>query len=208
MMRRSMSASFLPGAYVFPGGVVDSDDAHVGSSALVTGLADEHASRLLGVASGGLSWWVAAVRECFEEAGLLIATDHVRPDRVPLSADQLHGMREALLDGSGGFADVLRAQSARIAANRIIPWSRWVTPMGGPRRFDTRFFVTSAPIASDGATHDEREMSDLRWFSPSEALADPNVVLITPTLSALRLLQRSTTVEEAIEAAQYRHEMR
>jgi 8-oxo-dGTP pyrophosphatase MutT (NUDIX family) len=205
MLRRSATASFLPGAYVFPGGVVDEIDREPEVLARLTGLSDESASALLGVPRHGLAFWVAAVRECFEESGLFLASTATQS--AHLARHDAHAAlmqsRTALLDGHHTFRDVMARHDAQVLADSIVPWSRWVTPIGGPRRFDTRFFVTAAHEAS-GLSADDREMSDLRWFGPEEALNDPDVMLITPTLSALRMLQRSRSVADAISAAKGR----
>ncbi len=196
MLRRSATASFLPGAYVFPGGVVDESDRAEQTVQRLTGLSDAHASSLLGVPRHGLAFWVAAVRECFEESGLLLAsTDPVEPALLDRS-------RTGLLDGEHGFHDVLQTHNAVIDAQAIVPWSRWITPIGGHRRYDTRFFVTAAE--DEGLSADHREMSDLRWFRPLDALRDPDVMLITPTVSALNLLARSPSATAALSAARSR----
>lgn len=197
MLRRSATASFLPGAYVFPGGVVDESDRDPDLLDRLTGLSDEQASALLGLPRFGLAFWVAAVRECFEESGLFLASS-----AMP-GADTLKQSRTALLDGHHTFRDVMKHHDAHVLAGAIVPWSRWVTPVGGPRRFDTRFFVTTAAEAR-GLSADDREMSDLRWFGPNEALNDPDVMLITPTVSALRMLQRSRSAEDVITSARSR----
>jgi 8-oxo-dGTP pyrophosphatase MutT (NUDIX family) len=219
MLRRSMAASFLPGAYVFPGGVVDAEDA-IGHPDFVSGMTDARASQLLGVTSGGLAYWVAAVRECFEEAGLLVATQRVvewRAKRVRwasaikqsplLDARRLAAHRVALLDQHVSFGQVARDESITIVADQIVPWSRWITPIGGTRRFDTRFFVTRAPVHSQIGVLDEREMTHAQWFTPDEALANPDVLLITPTQSALRLLMRFCSVDDVISGAINRAQM-
>lgn len=197
MLRRSASASFLPGAYVFPGGVVDESDHAPQVIDRLTGMSDADASTFLGLPRHGLAFWVAAVRECFEESGLLLARTSVSQH------NHLHRSRSGLLDGHHGFHDVLQSHDAIIDASSIVPWSRWITPIGGPRRFDTRFFVTSAADAGS-LSADDREMSDLRWFRPSDALQDPDVMLITPTVSALRMLARSNSAAAALSAARSR----
>jgi 8-oxo-dGTP pyrophosphatase MutT (NUDIX family) len=214
MLRRSPNASFLPGAYVFPGGVVDPEDASPDCLAAVDGLSDESAARQLGLeaGSGGLQFWVAAVRECFEESGLLLAVDRngqslsVAAAHDADFARRLESDRSHLLAGTRSFGDILIDCGATIDAQHIVPWSRWVTPIGGTRRFDTRFFVTAEPSvrATAELSFDEREMSDLRWFTPSEAIADDNVSLVTPTSSALRLLGRYGSTEVAMGAARHR----
>ncbi len=197
MLRRSATAPFLPGAYVFPGGIVDESDRAPQVIDRLTGMSDADASTLLGLPRHGLAFWVAAVRECFEESGLLLAKTDIS------QYEHLHQSRSGLLDGDHGFHDVLQRHDAIIDAESIVPWSRWITPIGGPRRYDTRFFVTAASDAG-GLSADDREMSDLRWFRPADALLDPDVMLITPTVSALRMLARSNSAAAALSAARSR----
>jgi 8-oxo-dGTP pyrophosphatase MutT (NUDIX family) len=229
MMQRSMTASFLPGAYVFPGGVVDLEDGSPECISAIEGLTDEAASRMLGMANQAdastvgahipaLAFWIAAVRECFEESGLLLAVDQdgnhlsIASAHDERLASQLAADRASLLAGSIGFGAVLQRYSATVRADEIVPWSRWITPIGGKRRFDTRFFVTSSPQVAavpsggsgGGLSFDEREMSDLQWFTPAEAIADERVVLITPTVSALRLLGRHRTSQDVLDGARQR----
>jgi 8-oxo-dGTP pyrophosphatase MutT (NUDIX family) len=214
MMRRSMSASFLPGAYVFPGGVIDDADSDPRVLARLDGLSDASASAMLGVPQDGSSFWVAAVRECFEESGLLLARPaQMARSREPLTGDvpNLSASRAALLSGVLDFRGVLDQHEVAIDGTALVPWSRWVTPIGGPRRYDTRFFVTMVEstvhpgmdMTTDLSAH-EHEMSDLRWFRPQDAMDDPDVMLITPTVSALRLLGRHATARKALRAAQQR----
>jgi 8-oxo-dGTP pyrophosphatase MutT (NUDIX family) len=232
MMQRSLSASFLPGAYVFPGGVVDDEDASPQCLNAIDGLDDRTASALLGLQSGGLRFWVAAVRECFEESGLLLAFDRsgfplsVAATRDKGFAEHLARDRVELLAGNRTFGAILSTYGAAIYAHQIVPWSRWITPIGGTRRFDTRFFVTQCPTiaqpvgdggSGDGGSGaegsvdtagilsaDGREMSDLQWFTPAQAIADERVLLITPTTSALSLLQRCQSAGAAMTSARQR----
>ncbi|MFT4103443.1 MAG: NUDIX domain-containing protein [Burkholderiaceae bacterium] len=159
MVRRSPNASFMPGAYVFPGGAVDDDDAQPG-----TDESDEQIERrignVLGVNGRARAFAVAALRECFEECGLWLGVD--RPfDSIALRA-KLHG---GLTIG-----EIARLGDLPLATSGLHPWSRWVTPLGIPKRFDTAFFVCRAP---DGQTPtvDEGETTTLAWVRPEAALA-------------------------------------
>ncbi len=86
LLRRSLQSEFVGGAYVFPGGAVDEVDRHEDLEAVCRGLSDDGASQRLGLAQGGLAFWVAAIRECFEEAGVLLAVPAGRPDAAPVSS--------------------------------------------------------------------------------------------------------------------------
>src|SRR4029079_2675403 len=110
MLQRTRGAAFLPGAYVFPGGAIDSTDGDPRAAQRVIGLADAQASAKLGLPEGGLAHWIAAARECFEEAGILIA---VRKDGTPIAPERaraLEDWREPLNAGNRVFADLLQQE--------------------------------------------------------------------------------------------------
>jgi 8-oxo-dGTP pyrophosphatase MutT (NUDIX family) len=205
LLQRSLKASFVGGAHVFPGGVVDPSDHSPAAAACVYGLDDTRASSILGLASGGLGFWVAAVRETFEEAGILLAVK--RDTFNGLSTEELGSpafvaARAAIHDGSRQLSDVLVEHGLVIDASRIRPWSRWVTPVGSPRRYDTRFFVAQAPVAAEPA-HDGRETVASEWSSPIAALdrfQRSEIQLIFPTVKSLEALARYGSTVEALAA--------
>jgi 8-oxo-dGTP pyrophosphatase MutT (NUDIX family) len=171
MVRRNLNSDFVGGAYVFPGGAVDEVDADPG--ARVLGLSDEEASARLGLERGGLAYYVAGLRELFEEAGLLVACgeDGRALDWDSPSASSLLGeARRALNAGTATLWDVLAGAGAWLDVRRTAYLAHWVTPVGPPRRFDTRFFVVEAP-AGQVAAHDEAETVASRWLRPRDALA-------------------------------------
>ncbi len=201
LLRRQLAASFVAGAWVFPGGVVDPHDLAATTSSVVHGLTDDEASRRLGLPSGGLGFWVAAVRESFEESGVLLA---VRRDTyewlspADLASKELKDARVAVHDGTLRFADFLEGRGLVIDASRVKPWSRWVTPVGSPRRFDTRFFLAQAPPWAAPA-HDDRETIASQWALPGQALERfrrGEIDLIFPTVKSLEVLARATTLSE------------
>jgi 8-oxo-dGTP pyrophosphatase MutT (NUDIX family) len=185
--------------YVFPGGRVDPADGGAAIEPFVGGIADDEASRLLGVDRGGLAFWVAAIRECFEESGLLLArtrsgaapahdaSDRVAVHRGDLSMIELCRRHDLVLDG---------------AALRYV--AHWVTPVGETaRRFDTRFFLAVAPDGQDGV-HDDAETVDSRWVRPADALRDAergDLTMMPPTIACLRFLADCADTTEAIRAA-------
>jgi 8-oxo-dGTP pyrophosphatase MutT (NUDIX family) len=167
MVRRSLQASFMPGAYVFPGGAVDEADGSADHQAA----SDEPAERLArrigavtGVGDRALAYAVAALRECFEECGLWLgAPDHHAPAAgwAPLRARLHAGETLAALAAVAGLP---------LATSGLQPWSHWVTPVGLPKRFDTLFFVAPAP-AGQVPEVDAGETTTLAWVHPPAALA-------------------------------------
>lgn len=169
MLRRSPRSDFVPGAYVFPGGAVEDADRAGEMVERCRGLTDSEASRRLGVGSGGLALWVAAVRECFEEAGLLLA---LASDGEYVVLDDAFSVHRAQLNaGTKGFADLCRAAGLTLPVDRIHYFSHWITPDGAPIRYDTRFFVCAAP-PGQVPLHDGRETVDHCWIAPRQALED------------------------------------
>lgn len=194
MLRRNRRTVFGPGAHVFPGGAVDADDSGPVAQ-LCDGLDDARASRRLGIEAGGLSFWIAAIRECFEEAGVLIATDEqgceLAPDR------DLGAQRDALNAGTRSLADICREERLRLPLDRIVYYGHWITPAGEPRRFSTRFFACPAP-PGQGAAHDGNETVAGCWVRPREALARfeaDGFPMMPPTVLQLRFLADYQRVE-------------
>ncbi len=172
MMRRNFKSGFLPGTYLFPGGALDEADDTPELQAIGSGFSDAEASRALGLASGGLAYWAAAIRESFEEAGILVAYDDSRqmvaldhPDRA--ECFRLH--RHALNAGERGFIEIMCDEGLTLAADQLVYFSHWITPVSAPRRYDTRFFVAVAPPAQE-PLHDNLETISHLWVRPAGAL--------------------------------------
>lgn len=171
LLRRTAQAAFLAGAHVFPGGAVADGDHDPRTHALCA-CDDQEASRMFGVEHGGLAWLVAAIRECFEECGLLLACDEsgewpVIDDAASVAVHA--AIRGRLAAGALDFADFCRSRGLRLAVDRLAWFSHWITPPGAPRRFDTRFVVAAAPPRQLSA-HDGAEVVDHVWIRPAEAL--------------------------------------
>jgi len=202
MLQRNHSLAFMPGVHVFPGGAVDAADDSPDLHALCAGLDDAMASRVLGVARGGLAYWIAAIREAFEEAGILLAYD-AGGDIVSLegeSAERYAAHRRALHHRGGDFAAFARGAGLRLAADRLRYFGHWITPVGAPRRYDTRFFLAAAP-ASQEARADERETIAHAWVRPAEALAmhaRDVLAMRFPTIRTLERFAGCATVGELI----------
>jgi len=210
MLRRHLDSDFVGGAYVFPGGKVDDADRTVAAEEACAGRSDAEASAMLGVEAGGLAFWVAALRECFEEAGVLLAYPRgsgstgamVRPDE-PEARRHLAQLRAALNAGEIAFLDACRHEGLLLAVDRVHYFSHWITPEPAPKRYDTRFFVTALP-PDQVAVHDDYETVDTVWVRPVEALARARAGefdLIFPTVKNLEAISRFTTSGELLAAA-------
>ncbi len=202
MLRRNLTSEFVAGAYVFPGGSVDPDDRGAAAASLCRGLTDAEASAILGVGSGGLAFWVAAVRECFEEAGVLVAArdapghDDLLDTSDPAVARRFAGHRDALNEGRTGLGQVCRDEGLVLAVDSMYYISHWITPELAPRRYDTRFFITAAP-PGQVARHDDGETIATIWVRPDLALASEaagEIALLPPTIANLAAIEpcRST----------------
>ena len=210
MERRHLATDFVGGAYVFPGGRVDAAD-RLGHS-LSPGLDDASASARLGVEGGGLAFWVAAVRECFEEAGILFAYDaegELLDLRDPESARRFAAHRDALNRGELSIGALAESEGLTLATDRMLYWSHWITPEGMPKRYDTRFFVAEVPPGQT-AVHDDGELTSSAWVRPAEAIERALArqwTMILPTLKNLEELARFDSAEEAVAAGRARSEV-
>jgi 8-oxo-dGTP pyrophosphatase MutT (NUDIX family) len=210
MLRRHLNSDFVGGAYVFPGGKVDDADRTAGAEEACVGRSDAVASDMLGIDSGGLAFWVGALRECFEEAGVLLAYPRgVEPGGAlvdvsdPELRHRLAALRVELNAGTVNFLDAVRSENLCLAVDRVHYFSHWITPEPAPKRYDTRFFVTALPPGQI-PVHDDHETTDTVWVQPSEALARAaagEFDIIFPTIKNLEAISRFTTSIELLAAA-------
>jgi glyoxylase-like metal-dependent hydrolase (beta-lactamase superfamily II)/8-oxo-dGTP pyrophosphatase MutT (NUDIX family) len=203
LMHRTTAMEFAGGAHVFPGGAVDAGDA--GLAAACARLDDAAASRRLDVASGGLAYWVCAIRECFEEAGLLYAYagDALVRFDSPVAREDAPSLRRALNAGDTTFPALVATLGLRLATDRLAYLSHWITQAGRPRRYDTRFFIAAAP-EHQRPMHDAGETVAHEWLVPRIALerhARGEVQLLFPTLKTLELLAGFDRVADALDYA-------
>lgn len=209
LLRRNLDSDFVGGAYVFPGGAVDEVDRQGDLAEVCHGLSDDAASQRLGLPSGGLAFWVAAVRECFEEAGVLLAVPAGAGDGPLVSftdeavAQRFRLHRKAVDSGERRLVEVCRTEGLELAVDRIHYFSHWITPEGPPRRYDTRFFVAAAP-PEQVPLHDDRETIASVWLPPEEALRRHQrgeLDLILPTIKNLEAIARFDTSASLLAAA-------
>jgi len=168
MLRRQASMAFAPGAYVFPGGSVDARDAEeqvawAGPDAAEWGRIFDAPPSL------ARALVCAAVRETFEESGVLLAGESADSVVADTTSDAFEADRHALLDRSLSLAELLARRNLVLRADLLRPWSRWITPVIEPRRFDTRFFAAELPAGQ--RTRDVGgEASEVAWVAPEKAL--------------------------------------
>jgi 8-oxo-dGTP pyrophosphatase MutT (NUDIX family) len=197
LVRRHESTAFMGGAYVFPGGRVDAGD-HGGDSSWCDGVERAAAQMPEMDRAEAVAYHVAAARELFEEAGVLLAPTGTREHFVKDRTD-LHGGRATL-------RAILEREHLRLGLDALVPCAHWVTPPIDTRQFDTWFFITRLP---DGQTpvHDETETTQSTWMTPAaaiEAASAGSIVLPPPTWTTLRELERFANVDAAVRWARAR----
>ena len=196
MMVRHYEIDFNSGALVFPGGSVDKGDQEIiANPALYSGGE--------GLDARALSFRIAAIRETFEESGILLARP--RGSHTLVDARRAAGIEAAhradLSDGKTTFLKVLTDNGMLLALDELVPYAHWITPEGMPKRFDTWFFLAAAPPEQLGA-HDGKESTDSIWVSPREALAggeSGRFKLPFPTMRNLIRLGKQASVNAAFD---------
>src|ERR1700676_5010217 len=165
VMVRHYEIDFNSGALVFPGGSVDKGDQEIIAR-------PELYSGGEGLDAGALSFRIAAIRETFEESGILLARPQGSKTLVDAKrASEIEAATRAdLCEGKTTFSKVLADSGMVLALDELVPYAHWITPEGMPKRFDTWFFLAAAPPEQAGA-HDGKESTDSIWVSPREALA-------------------------------------
>jgi 8-oxo-dGTP pyrophosphatase MutT (NUDIX family) len=211
MLRRNPRSVFGPGAFVFPGGAIDPADSAAEVTTRVIGLDDREASARLGLSSGGLRVWIGALREAFEEAGILLAAPAPAgpgPAGAAGAPPDLDAARARLNAGELSFADVLSQSGLVLDVGQVSLFAHWLTPEGSPRRYDTWFLVAPAPHGQEGS-HDDAELVHSEWVRPADALAryaTGDLELIFPTLRTLRVLESFDTAAALLDEVQRANE--
>jgi glyoxylase-like metal-dependent hydrolase (beta-lactamase superfamily II)/8-oxo-dGTP pyrophosphatase MutT (NUDIX family) len=194
MLQRVQTAAFLGGAYVFPGGSLDPQD---GDLRRVVGLTEAQANERLQVSSGGIAYYVAAIRECFEEAGILLAREaNGAQISAARAASLMHWRKKS-------FRELLESEDLYVPVGDLAYYGHWITAPGRSRRFDARFFVALAPAGQQGS-HDAAETVHDVWITPREALeraARGEIELVNATQASLRDLARFADPRAAFEHA-------
>ncbi len=211
LIKRHAASGVLGGAHVFPGGKVDRLDHRIGHAdwldrpvaELQASLADPTLS-----ADAALGIYVAAIREAWEESGVLLADAAAPADAESVAAAAAtEGLIESQL--AGGFAARMAAPGARLRTRDLVPWTRWITPRQPSvtrRRFDTWFFLTAVPAGVE-VRLDQHEAVDSLWITPADALAAywrNDLVLAAPQILSLVHLARHPSIASVIAEARER----
>jgi len=212
IVRRHADTAFMGGAHVFPGGRVDAADGD-GDTQWCDGIAHAEAQLKELPAAEAVAYHVAAARELFEEAGVLLARD-TSGAFVSLAGADDHARfkhaRHDVHDGRTTLRSVVERQRLRLALDTLILFAHWVTPPVDTRQFDTRFFMTRVPPRQTPA-HDETETTHSAWVRPADAIAQAmagSIVLPPPTWTTMRELEPFASVEEAMAWARRRRIVR
>src|SRR5438445_12408420 len=195
LLQRHAKSKFAAGDYVFAGGKVETDDMPADGARFCRGLTAETASARLGgdlSPREALSYWADAIREAFEEVGILLAYG---PDDelLRITADRREryaAYRSATQKANPAFFDMLRAEKLTLATDRLAYFAHWITPEEQPLRFDTRFFAAVMPPGQEPVV-DGHETVDLKWLTPAEAMAAlkrKEISLRFPTIKNLELV--------------------
>ncbi len=198
MQVRHDAIDFASGALVFPGGRIDTGDHEIAER-------PELCPGPEGLDAMAMAFRVAAIRETFEECGILLARP--RGDDALIAPARLQeieaGQRAELCHGDVRFADILDSEGLVLATDLLVPFAHWITPANQAKRYDTRFFLAAAPADQVGA-HDGLEAVDLVWLNPRrgrEAVERGEYKMVFPTHMNLKKLGRSNTLADAMEAA-------
>jgi len=186
MLERHLRSDFAGGAYVFPGGTIDERDTDPAAMSFLDGEVD-----------GEPSFYLCAIRETFEEAGVLLA----RHDGAPVKLDDRFAEYRRELAGRGGsLAAFAEREGLRFAGDLMHYFSRWVTPEFAPKRYDARFFVAAMPDGQD-PLHDDVETTASTWIRPADAIAqarEGSFSIIFPTRKTLETLSTFATAKDVI----------
>lgn len=200
LMRRHARSGFVPGAWVFPGGGVDPADSAPPLHQRITGLPSDP--------EPPSAFWTAALRELFEETGVLLARDS-EGEWVAAAASHhpLESLRRDLMEDQVSLLDVLEELRLTLDASGMVHIAHWVTPVVEPRRYDTHFFAAALPPGRVAAP-DPREMTEAVWLTPRAALdrfQRGDLPMVFPTVRTLETLRDYDAAEAVIDS--FRHQV-
>ncbi|MDB3947850.1 NUDIX domain-containing protein [Gammaproteobacteria bacterium] len=195
MVKRSSRSTF-GSLYVFPGGKLDPEDSENDLYPYCEGMNNEEASKQLGIKDNGLSFWIACIRECFEEVGVLLTNPD---DSILQDTYKLTKLRKELNNKEITFKEICVSESLRLRTKNIVPCAHWITPDIETKRFDTRFFLAKVN-AKQLASHDGFELTESFWIKPADALAklkNGEMNMILPTIKNIEKLAEFSSSTEA-----------
>ncbi len=212
MVLRHPRNKFVADSYVFPGGALDEQDVADFFEPACRGLDRIAAGRIIAdiqTPARALAAWVAAIRETFEEVGIMLAYDQegslLRLTRHPEGARfriHRHHLNEKIVD----FEQIIATEKLTLATDRIFYYSHWITPEAAPIRYDVRFYVAKAP-EDQVPLHDGLELTRHVWITPAEALranAEGNFRMVLPTIMTMRELARYRRLEEVLQSTRHK----
>ncbi len=208
MVLRSSKSSFVPSSYVFPGGRVEEEDTLPEMkqfSPMPHAIRNRRELDKRMIPEGDVGFRVAAIRETFEEVGLLFAYGK-EGSLLSLNRDDTEqrfiSYRRLVHSGQIAFTEMLGKEEVTIALDRLHYFSRWITPELSPIRYDARFFVARVPPCQE-ALHDGSELTGHMWVTPGDALKgcrEQRFPMVVPIIMTLEELSRFDTIEDVIES--------
>jgi len=199
LTRRPATMPFLGGMYCYPGGSVNKDDSSPAALERAVGVTPIQARKIIGAhfsPRAALGFWLAAVRELFEEVGILLAPENLAADIAP----KLPALHRALLDRSLTFAVLLEQEKLRCDLARLGYFSHWQTPAQIPLRFDTRFFIATLP-PEQTPLPSSYEVTHSLWLAPEQAMQlheRGELPMTFPTFASLRTLADFDALENVL----------
>ncbi len=205
LLQRARSSGFVPGAYVFPGGLVDADDAAPAILERAVDLTLEATADRLDLHDAdppAAAYYLAAMREAFEETGILVGHDR-RGGPVSTAAqnESVLEARNRLLDEACTFAEALDDLGALLDGRAMEYIAHWITPLAEPRRYDARFFAAAVPDDAEPAIH-AAEMTDAIWINPRQALErteEGSLPMVFPTIKTVEALASFDSTEAILD---------
>jgi 8-oxo-dGTP pyrophosphatase MutT (NUDIX family) len=212
LVRRHDDSAFMGGNYVYPGGRVDPADQSPDVLSFSRGLSPEKASEILGNSppDESIGYWIAGIRELFEEAGILLAYDSggkILSWMNRIGQEKLLRYRESLHRKDLSLSHLAQQEKFFLALDQLHYYAHWITPEARSIRFDTRFFVALHPSGQE-ASHDQRETTHGLWITPCQALEENlngDVILSPPTLKTLEDLSRFSSIDDVLRSLQGRN---
>ena len=200
MIERPVEGAF-PQLHVFPGGKIDPGDSKLDRYCPL--LSDDRASQILSLNEHGLRFWVSAIRECFEECGVLFALQNGEQFEIRTEAErqQLKEWAKSVSSSAKHFQEVLDELKLNLATEDIHYFSHWITPEPAPDRFNTRFFLAKLP-SGQHAEALTREVVSACWIQPGIALEkfrSKEWQMILPTITTLRMILNYSNADDLIE---------
>jgi 8-oxo-dGTP pyrophosphatase MutT (NUDIX family) len=212
LLKRHEKSSFMGGNFVYPGGRVDRDDSSLESCSLSKGITFEEAQKILGGITSpeeGFAYWIAGIRELFEEAGVLLAYDqkgNLFQFKNRDEQEKFSNYRVLLQKGGITICQIAQEEKLLFALDQLHYYAHWITPEARSERFDTRFFLARYPLGQE-ASHDQKETTAGIWITPRKALEENlkgEAILSPPTLKTLEDLSRFKTIDEVFTSLRNR----